>query len=61
MHSNGRQDCLCLRLRCNSLHQTFKWLHQTPALHAYLTSLSAADTDFAIAAAAVASMRGTEC
>ncbi|XP_026319410.1 uncharacterized protein LOC113229934 [Hyposmocoma kahamanoa] len=39
------RDCLGIRYRINSLHQTWKWLHQTIALHEYLISLSAADTD----------------
>ncbi|XP_060804985.1 uncharacterized protein LOC106140164 [Amyelois transitella] len=44
MQSDCR-DCLGIRFRINSLHQTWKWLHQTIALHEYLISLSAADTD----------------
>ncbi|GBP11068.1 hypothetical protein EVAR_79739_1 [Eumeta japonica] len=39
------RDCLGIRYRINILHQTWKWLHQTIALHEYLISLSAADTD----------------
>ncbi|EDW31976.1 GL11407 [Drosophila persimilis] len=34
------KDCLGLRKRVCGLHQTFKWLHQTPALHEYLISAS---------------------
>ncbi|XP_021192437.3 uncharacterized protein LOC110377758, partial [Helicoverpa armigera] len=39
------RDCLGIRYRINTLHQTWKWLHQTIALHEYLISLSSADTD----------------
>lgn len=39
------RDCLGIRYRINTLHQTWKWLHQTIALHEYLISLSAGDTD----------------
>ncbi|XP_037917220.1 uncharacterized protein LOC119655409 [Hermetia illucens] len=39
------KDCLGLRLRVNGLHQTWKWLHQTIALHEYLISMSAANSD----------------
>ncbi|XP_045505096.1 uncharacterized protein LOC123701624 [Colias croceus] len=39
------RDCLGIRFRINALHQTWKWLHQTIALHEYLISLSSADTD----------------
>lgn len=57
MHqTSSRHDCLGLRYRIISLSQTFKWLHQTPALHTYLTSLSAADTD--VRAATTRSMCG---
>lgn len=45
MHQQSRPDCLGLRYRIISLDQTFKWLHQTPALHTYLTSLSATEAD----------------
>ncbi|XP_037897566.1 uncharacterized protein LOC119642495 [Glossina fuscipes] len=38
------KDCLGLRLRVCTLHQTWKWLHQTEALHEYLISVNAADT-----------------
>ncbi|XP_060537426.1 uncharacterized protein LOC132708829 [Cylas formicarius] len=35
------KDCLGLRVRyLNSLHQTWKWLHQTITLHEYLISLT---------------------
>ncbi|KAH8336920.1 uncharacterized protein [Drosophila kikkawai] len=34
------KDCLGLRKRVCGLHQTWKWLHQTPALHEYLISNS---------------------
>lgn len=36
------KDCLGLRVRINSLHQTWKWLHQTIALHDFLTALTSA-------------------
>lgn len=45
MPRNCSKDCLGIRYRINCLHQTFKWLHQTQALHEYLTSLSSADTN----------------
>ncbi|KAH8279083.1 uncharacterized protein Dana_GF28175 [Drosophila ananassae] len=38
--SCGNKDCLGLRKRVCGLHQTWKWLHQTPALHEYLISAS---------------------
>ncbi|KAJ8945599.1 hypothetical protein NQ314_009124 [Rhamnusium bicolor] len=34
------KDCLGLRVRLNSLHQTWKWLHQTITLHDFLISLT---------------------
>lgn len=43
------KDCLGIRYRINSLHQTWKWLHQTIALHEYLVSMSSADKDVTIA------------
>ncbi|EDX07317.1 uncharacterized protein LOC27206173 [Drosophila simulans] len=36
----ANKDCLGLRKRVCGLHQTWKWLHQTPALHEYLISAS---------------------
>ncbi|XP_018569279.1 uncharacterized protein LOC108909426 [Anoplophora glabripennis] len=36
----GTKDCLELRVRLNSLHQTWKWLHQTITLHDFLISLT---------------------
>ncbi|XP_023299083.1 uncharacterized protein LOC111681516 [Lucilia cuprina] len=44
MNKNWSKDCLGLRLRVSGLHQTWKWLHQTAALHEYLISVTAADT-----------------
>lgn len=44
MNKNWSKDCLGLRLRVSSLHQTWKWLHQTAALHEYLISVTATDT-----------------
>ncbi|XP_017838786.1 uncharacterized protein LOC108597016 [Drosophila busckii] len=45
----NNKDCLGLRKRVCGLHQTWKWLHQTPALHEYLISASsvAANTTLA--------------
>ncbi|XP_017754351.1 PREDICTED: uncharacterized protein LOC108546653 [Eufriesea mexicana] len=40
------RDCLGLRYRINSLDQTWKWLHQTIALHDYLISITASQSDF---------------
>ncbi|XP_035894105.1 uncharacterized protein LOC118504122 [Anopheles stephensi] len=45
MPFNCSRDCVGIRYRINSLHQTWKWLHQTIALHEYLISMSAADTN----------------
>ncbi|XP_053676293.1 uncharacterized protein LOC128726501 [Anopheles nili] len=45
MPFNCSRDCVGIRYRINSLHQTWKWLHQTIALHEYLISISAADTN----------------
>lgn len=45
MPFNCGRDCVGIRYRINSLHQTWKWLHQTIALHEYLISMSAADTN----------------
>lgn len=42
-NKNISKDCLGLRLRVNGLHQTWKWLHQTIALHNYLISVSLVD------------------
>ncbi|XP_026469072.1 uncharacterized protein LOC113372958 [Ctenocephalides felis] len=39
------RDCLGIRYRTNSLHQTWKWLHQTIALHEYLISLVSSASD----------------
>lgn len=39
------KDCLGLRLRISGLHQTWKWLHQTIALHNYLISVTASNSD----------------
>ncbi|EDW48095.1 GM21671 [Drosophila sechellia] len=36
----ANKDCLGLRKRVCGLHQTWKWLHQTPDLHEYLISAS---------------------
>ncbi|XP_058827292.1 uncharacterized protein LOC131687235 [Topomyia yanbarensis] len=47
MPFNCSRDCVGIRYRINSLHQTWKWLHQTIALHEYLISMSASDTDLA--------------
>ncbi|EDV98234.1 uncharacterized protein LOC6568803 [Drosophila grimshawi] len=44
------KDCLGLRKRVCGLHQTFKWLHQTPALHEYLISASSVAANTAAAA-----------
>lgn len=45
MPFNYSRDCVAIRNRTNSLHQTWKWLHQTIELHEYLISMSQADTD----------------
>lgn len=45
MPFNCSRDCVGIRYRINSLHQTWKWLHQTIALHEFLISMSASDTD----------------
>ncbi|XP_058055142.1 uncharacterized protein LOC131206566 [Anopheles bellator] len=45
MPFNCSRDCVGIRYRINSLHQTWKWLHQTIALHEYLISMSAEDTN----------------
>ncbi|XP_073985912.1 uncharacterized protein [Rhodnius prolixus] len=34
------RDCLALRSRTCILHQTWKWLHQTIAVHNYMISLA---------------------
>ncbi|XP_063548481.1 uncharacterized protein LOC134755802 [Cydia strobilella] len=39
------RDCLGIRFRISTLHQTWKWLHQTIALHEYLIALSASAAD----------------
>jgi hypothetical protein len=39
------RDCLEIRYRICTLHQTWKWLHQTQDLHDHLISLEASDTD----------------
>ncbi|KAJ4430120.1 hypothetical protein ANN_22330 [Periplaneta americana] len=39
------RDCLGIRYRICTLHQTWKWLHQTQDLHDHLVSLEASDTD----------------
>lgn len=41
------KDCLGLRLRLNSLHQTWKWLHQTITLHEYLIALTSSSKNAA--------------
>jgi len=38
------KDCLGLRLRVSGLHQTWKWLHQTIAVHEYLISVISTDS-----------------
>lgn len=45
MPNKCSKDCLGIRYRTNSLHQTWKWLHQTIELHEYLISMSSADSD----------------
>ncbi|XP_062535525.1 uncharacterized protein LOC134204740 [Armigeres subalbatus] len=45
MPFNCSRDCVGIRYRINSLHQTWKWLHQTIALHEYLISMTTSDTD----------------
>ncbi|XP_055591608.1 uncharacterized protein LOC129743576 [Uranotaenia lowii] len=45
MPFNCSRDCVGIRYRINALHQTWKWLHQTIALHEYLISMSGSDTD----------------
>ncbi|XP_069965304.1 uncharacterized protein [Bactrocera oleae] len=44
MNENYSKDCLGLCLRISVLHQTWKWLHQTIALHEYLISVTAASS-----------------
>lgn len=44
MSKNYSKDCLGLRLRITALHQTWKWLHQTAALHEYLISVTTASS-----------------
>ncbi|XP_018791089.1 PREDICTED: uncharacterized protein LOC108970259 [Bactrocera latifrons] len=44
MNENYSKDCLGLCLRISALHQTWKWLHQTIALHEYLISVTAASS-----------------
>jgi hypothetical protein len=39
------RDCLGIRYRICTLHQTWKWLHQTQDLHDHLVSLEASHTD----------------
>lgn len=39
------RDCLGIRYRINTLDQTWKWLHQTIALHDYLISITASQSD----------------
>lgn len=39
------RDCLGIRYRINSLDQTWKWLHQTIALHDYLISITTSQTN----------------
>ena len=45
MPKDCSKDCLGIRYRINSLHQTWKWLHQTIELHEYLISLMSDHTD----------------
>lgn len=45
MPFNCSRDCVGIRYRINSLHQTWKWLHQTIALHEFLISMSGSYTD----------------
>ncbi|XP_055532103.1 uncharacterized protein LOC129722560 [Wyeomyia smithii] len=45
MPFNCSRDCVGIRYRINSLHQTWKWLHQTIALHEYLISMSNSEAD----------------
>ncbi|XP_055619574.1 uncharacterized protein LOC129764486 [Toxorhynchites rutilus septentrionalis] len=45
MPFNCSRDCVGIRYRINSLHQTWKWLHQTIALHEYLISMTVSETD----------------
>ncbi|OXU29308.1 hypothetical protein TSAR_006119 [Trichomalopsis sarcophagae] len=40
------RDCLGIRYRINTLDQTWKWLHQTIALHEYLISITASQSNF---------------
>ncbi|XP_017466126.1 PREDICTED: uncharacterized protein LOC108359025 [Rhagoletis zephyria] len=44
MNKNCSKDSLGLRLRITALHQTWKWLHQTIALHEYLISVTAVNS-----------------
>lgn len=53
MPNKCSKDCLGIRSRTNGLHQTWKWLHQTIALHEYLTSKSSADKDIVVHTIAV--------
>ncbi|CAB0044770.1 unnamed protein product [Trichogramma brassicae] len=39
------RDCLGIRYRINSLDKRWKWLHQTLALHKYLT-ITANESNF---------------
>ncbi|XP_014250461.1 uncharacterized protein LOC106667190 [Cimex lectularius] len=39
-------DCLALRHRTCTLHQTWKWLHQTIDLHNYMISVSSISAKF---------------
>ncbi|XP_037024785.1 uncharacterized protein LOC119066417 [Bradysia coprophila] len=45
MPKNCSKDCVGLRYRTGSLHQTFKWFHLTEELHEYLISMSSADSN----------------
>ncbi|CAD6241185.1 GSCOCG00009207001-RA-CDS [Cotesia congregata] len=42
------RDCLGIRYRINTLDQTWKWLHQTIALHEYLISITASQSDVSL-------------
>jgi len=39
------RDCIKLRYRISTLHQTWKWLHLTIAVHEFLVSLTSAEQD----------------
>ena len=39
------RDCLGIRYRICTLHQTWKWLHQTQDLHDHLVALEASHID----------------